>query len=702
MNLLSTLTDKNKRLFFAGILVITIIAYSSCINGYFIRGWDDGAYLFENDYLKALNGKNLKHIFTQEEQGNYHPLTMLSYAIEYQLFGMDNPVPYHINNLILHLLITSFVFYFIFLLTKNYFVSFITMLLFGIHPIHVESVAWISERKDLLYTLFYLLSIINYIKYTSDNSQKKYLYYSLIFFVISCLSKGMAVSLAGVIVLIDFFQNRKFDKNTIIEKLPFFAIAVFFGLLAVKMQGNSVQPDIPYTASERFRIVTYTVIAYFQKLIAPVNLCGFYPYPSKPENNTIASYFWFFPVAVAAIAALAFYSLKYTKIIFFSLGFFLITIFLVLQILPVGGASMADRYAYIPSIGFFLLMALAANAIVNFLKKNMPSIATIFYILFGMYLLWLPAKTFAYCKVWDGSLNFYADVLEKYPTCLLMHYNRGNELYKDNRFDEALVDFVYNMQLDPKDYKPIQMVGAVYVKQQKYREAIGYFNRVLSMNDTIFDAYNNRATAYAMLNIHDSALTDFNKALALRPTNPDAVGNRELLLKNMKATEESSVEGITEKIKNAPQDPKLYFQRGLQYYQRKEYDKALPDLDNAIKLDPVYADALYYRAIIYDMQNRGQEAIAEYTKLIKINPKYDGAYNNRGIEYGKSGRLDLALKDFEAVQANNPNDKDAIYNIGFTYHLLKQDDKACEYIRKAADMGHQQAKQALVDMCKGK
>ncbi|MGQ0829139.1 MAG: tetratricopeptide repeat protein [Bacteroidota bacterium] len=702
MSLVSTLTDKNKRLFFAGILVLTIIAYSSCINGDFIRGWDDGAYLFENDYLKALNGKNLKHIFTQEEQGNYHPLTMLSYAIEYQLFGMDNPVPYHINNLILHLLITAFVFYFIFLLTKNYFISFITMLLFGIHPIHVESVAWISERKDLLYTLFYLLSLINYIRYTSDNTQKKHLYYSLLFFVISCLSKGMAVSLAGVIVLIDFFQNRKFDKRTIIEKLPFFAIAVFFGLLAVKMQGSSVQPDIPYTASERFRIVTYTVIAYFQKLIAPVNLCGFYPYPSKPENNTIASYFWFFPVAVAAIAALAFYSLKYTRIIFFSLGFFLITIFLVLQILPVGGASMADRYAYIPSIGFFLLMAYTLDKLVIFLKKNMKSATTIVYILFGMYCLWLPAKTFAYCKVWDGSLNFYADVLAKYPTCLLMHYNRGNELYKDNRFDEALVDFVYNMQLDPKDYKPIQMVGAVYVKQQKYREAIGYFNRVLSMNDTIFDAYNNRATAYAMLNIHDSALTDFNKALALRPTNPDAVGNRALLLKNMKATEESSVESITEKIKKTPQDPKLYFQRGLQYYQRKEYDKALPDLDYAIKLDPVYTDALYYRAIIYDMQNRGEEAIAEYTKLIKINPKYDGAYNNRGIEYGKSGRLDLALKDFEAVQAINPEDKDAIYNIGFTYHLLKQSDKACEYIRKAADMGHQQAKQALIDMCKAK
>ncbi len=702
MSLSIALSDKNKRLMFAGILAITIIAYSSCIKGDFIRGWDDGAYLFENDYLHAFNTANLKHIFTQEEQGNYHPLTMLSYAVEYKLFGIDNPVPYHIDNLILHLLITSLVFYFIFLLTKNYFLSFAVMLLFGVHPIHVESVAWISERKDLLYTLFFLLSIINYIKYTSENSQKKYLLYSLAFFIVACLSKGMAVSLAGVVVLVDFFQNRKFDKKTIIEKIPFFAIAVFFGLLAVKMQGNSVQPVIPYTPSERFRIVTYTVIAYFQKLLAPVNLCGFYPYPSKPENNTIASYFWFFPTGVIVIAALAIYSLKYTKVIFFSLGFFLVTILLVLQILPVGGASMADRYAFVPSIGFFLLMAYGAKVTIDFLKRNMPAVTTIFYGLLGIYCLWFPVKTFSYCKVWDGSIKFYADVLAKYPTCLLMHYNRGNELYKQNKFDAALPDFVMNMQLDPLDYKPMQMIGAVYVKQQKYRQAIGYFNRVMKMNDTIFDAYNNRATAYAMLGINDSALSDFNRALQLRPENMDAQGNRELLLKNMKGAEENSIDGITQKITHDLQNPKLYFQRGLQLYQQKEYDKALSDYNSAIQLDSKYKDALYYRAIIYDMRNQSKEAITDYSKIISLDPKYEGAYNNRGIEYGKAGKLDMALKDFETIQTLNPTNKDAIYNIGFTYHLLRQDDKACEYIHKAAEMGHEQAKLALNDMCKGK
>jgi tetratricopeptide (TPR) repeat protein len=339
---------------------------------------------------------------------------------------------------------------------------------------------------------------------------------------------------------------------------------------------------------------------------------------------------------------------------------------------------------------------------VFYLKDKMSFAVKLIYVLFGAYCVWLPAKTYAYCKVWDGSLNFYADVLAQYPTCLLMRYNRGNELFKDNRFDEALVDFKFNMDMDPKDYKPIQMLGAVYVKQQKYRESIDYFNRVMAMNDTIFDAYNNRATAYAMLGINDSALADFDKALALRATNKDAIGNRALLIKNMAAAKESTIESTSKKIDSDPKNPTLYFQRGFQHYQKKEYDEALTDYNRAIKLDDNYADALYYRAIVFDMQNKAKEAITDYTKVIKINSKYEGAYNNRGIQYGKAGKLELALNDFIAVEKINPKDMNAIFNIGFTYHLLKQDDKACFYIHKAADMGHEQALKAKGDFCKGR
>ncbi len=702
MSFIKTLSDNNKRIVFVAIIIATILSYSGSLKNDFVKGWDDGTYLFENNYLYDLNAHNLKIIFSTEEQGNYHPLTMLSYAIEYKFAKLDSPVIYHIDNTILHLLITSLVFYLIFLLTNNYFISFGVMLLFGIHPVHVESVAWISERKDLLYTFFFLISLIFYIKYTSSETQKKYLYYSLGFFVIACLSKGMAVSLAPVVVLVDIFKGRKFDKNVIIEKIPFFILAFFFGVLAVKMQGNSVQPDIPYTISERFRIVNYTVIAYLQKLVVPTNLVGFYPYPAKPENNEIASYFWFFPLAVFAIIAGTIYSLKYTKVIFFSIGFFFVTIFLVLQILPVGGAIMADRYAYVPSIGFFMLAMYAVKMIVDYLNKNMKAVTNVFYVLLAVYVLWLPVKTYGYCKNWDGSIKFYASVLQEFPTCMIMRYNRGNEFFKAEKLEEALVDFKANMEIIPDDFKPIQMVGAIYVKQKKFREAINLFNKVFTMVDTNFDASNNRASAYGMLNINDSALIDFNKAVELRPYDVNARANRDLLVKNMKGGEENSIEGIAKKIKESPEKPELYTLLGRKYLETKEYNKAMENFDIAIKMDAKQEDAQYYKGTIYDSQNDLDNAILQYSKVLKLNAKNESALNSRGIANGKKGNLDLAIKDFEILKTVNPNNKDAFYNLGFCYHILKQDDKACPFIHRAAELGDEQAIKAMNDFCKGK
>ncbi|HVA97490.1 MAG TPA: tetratricopeptide repeat protein, partial [Bacteroidia bacterium] len=680
---LNILSDSRKRLLFAGILLLIVIAYSSGIHDDFLRGWDDGVYLFQNNYLYHLNFANFKYMLTHQEQGNYHPITMISYAIEYHFFGLSSPVPYHIDNLLLHIAITIFVFYFIFLLTKNYFLAFGVMLLFGIHPIHVESVTWISERKDLLYSFFYMLALINYLRYSST-SEKKYYRYSLILFVLSCLSKGMAVSLAGVIVVIDIFQNKKFDKKTIMDKVPYFALALLFGIIAVKAQGHSVQTNIPYTVSERFRIVNYTIIAFFQKLIAPINLCGFYPYPAKPDNQ-LESYYWLFPLATFAIAGFTIYSMRFTKKIFFCLGFFMASIIMVLQILPVGGACMADRYAYIPSIGFFLLMVYAAEFLWNYFQKNMP-VKFLLGIIAASYLLWLPINTYAYCKIWDGNFKFYDDVLQKYPLSTVMRYNRGRELYKLDKDEEAMKDFQFCMAAEPDDYKPVLMVGTEHYKLKQYRTAIGFYNKAISMNDTCFDAFNNRAVSYAMLHINDSALASFNKALQLRPNDKDAIGNRAILLKGSEGAQQTDT--LSQKIIADPKNPLLYYQRGLFYYQNKNYANAMADFNKALSLKNKYTDALYYRAIVEDAMNRPDDAMADYNKVIRIDPKYEEAYNNRGIEYGKAGKLDLALKDFKKVIEINPNNRDAYYNIGFTYHIMKEDDIACPYIKKAAEMGN--------------
>lgn len=696
-NIFKKLSVREKQVFL-GIIVVTLLVFAPAMNNDFLRGWDDGAYLFDNQDVLTLDVKSVLHMFTSSEQGNYHPFTELSYSIEHALFG-HNPIPFHITNLLLHLANTALVFFLVFFLTNNKLLSFITMYLFGVHTIHVESVVWISERKDVLYTFFFLLSLISYIQYRKQPDSKHYRN-AIIFFICSCFSKGMAVSLPVALVLIDYFQKRKYDKPFFTDKIPFFLIALVFGGGAFLAQGKAVQLENVFGPMDRFLVVNYNIITYLWKMVAPLNLCGFYPYPYV-SGQAIEWYFWLYPVGVALLAVIVLYSMKRTRVVAFCLGFFLVTVFLVLQIIAVGGASMADRYAYVPSIGFFLLMAYGIKYAIDYLNRNMKGLTMIFYIALGAYGLWLPYRTYDYSKVWDGNFKFYSSVLEQYPNLSMMVYNRALDLYKQKRYDEAVKDYDYALQLKPKDYMPHLMKGIIAHEHKQHREAIGYFNKVMAINDTCFDAYNNRALSYALLNINDSALADFNKALELRPDDKDAKGNRELLLNTMGA-QGPSIEEFTKKIEKDPTDTKLWYERGGAYMLKKEYDKAIADFNEALRLKPDNDDALYQRGCAYDNKGMLAEGIADFTNILNRNPKNEGAFNYRGIMYGKSGKFDLAIADFEKAMAINPKGKDAYYNLGLAYHIMQQDDKACPYIRKAAELGDEQAKRAMLDFCKGK
>lgn len=219
-------------------LVITFIVLSPCLQNKFTN-LDDTQYVVENSVIKELNVENLKTIFSEQFVGNYQPITMLSYMVEYKLWGL-NPFGYHLMNLLFHLLGTLFVFLIIKKLSGNDLIAFITSLLFGIHPLHVESVAWIAERKDVLYGFYFLWALYLYILHTKQEKQfSKYFLFSLILFVLALLSKAQAVVLPVGFFAVDFLMKRKFTKKIILEKIPFFVLAVAFGLLAIKVQGKA-------------------------------------------------------------------------------------------------------------------------------------------------------------------------------------------------------------------------------------------------------------------------------------------------------------------------------------------------------------------------------------------------------------------------------------------------------------------------------
>jgi len=218
----------------AFILIATLISLYPNLNNEFVN-WDDIIYVMNNDLIRSFSFDNFWKIFSSFYMGNYHPLPLLSFAFDYSIFEMD-PFGYHLHNLILHLVNVGLVYFFAWhILNKQTIPSLVIALLFGIHPMHVESVAWISERKDLLYTTWYLLGLIAYVFYIKT-SQRKYILWTLIAFLLSLLSKAQAVTFPLILLLLDYFYSRKFTRLVILEKAPFFALALVFGLIAIYAQ----------------------------------------------------------------------------------------------------------------------------------------------------------------------------------------------------------------------------------------------------------------------------------------------------------------------------------------------------------------------------------------------------------------------------------------------------------------------------------
>jgi protein O-mannosyl-transferase len=334
----------------AAIIIITFIAYIPAIHNE-LTNWDDNTYIVNNSRLGDFSPEATGKVFSSFFQGNYHPVTLLSLGIDYKI-GRNNPVVYHSSNIFLHIVNSLLVLWFLYALTGDLRIAFVSALLFGVHTVHVESVAWVSERKDLLYTAFFLASVICYVKYVVHNRITLYVF-SFILFCLSALSKGQAVSLPLTIIAIDALMRKNLRPGkSIAEKAPFFLAGLAFGIVAVVAQhSEGAVKEVPLI--DRIPVACYGFSHYILKLFLPAHLSAFYPYPSV-SAAVIPPTFWLYLLPVMAIAGLFYFWLKKgDAVAAFGVAFFTINIFFVLQLFPVGRAIMADRYTYLPSAGFF-------------------------------------------------------------------------------------------------------------------------------------------------------------------------------------------------------------------------------------------------------------------------------------------------------------------------------------------------------------
>ena len=437
----------NRRTALAAVLLLALFAfYPSLENGF--TNWDDGNYLLENPLVRSLAPANVAHIFTRLHSGLYKPLVIFSFAVEYHFFGY-NPLVYHVVNLAFHLANCALVFFIVERLSVGFGVAFITALLFGIHPMHVESVAWVSERKDMLYSFFFLLSFWLYLRYRASGSKKGY-WCAVCAFVLSLISKPFGVALPLLLLLTDWLQNRPRDRGFWLDKLPFFALAGALGGLAfftVKSAGVLFDRTA-LCLLDKFQILSYSFLFYSAKALFPVGLSVVYPYPVRDASGAYPFEYAFAPLLLMVVLSAAFYLLRKNRVSLYGLLFFIVTLIPGLQWLPAAPSVAMDHYSYIPYIGFF--MALSAPTL-GWLENRSLALRRWGVLLFMVVLVGLVAQARARCAVWKDSCVLWSDMLEKYRKPVA-YVNRAVCLIERGEYGAALSDIEKALALNPEHY----------------------------------------------------------------------------------------------------------------------------------------------------------------------------------------------------------------------------------------------------------
>jgi tetratricopeptide (TPR) repeat protein len=584
-------------LWLGAILVLTFVVYLPSLDNDFTN-WDDNFYVTENPILQS---GDLGRLVTTPLGGNHHPLTMLSLALNYRMSGLE-AASYHWLSLLLHLANTALVFRFVWALSGGRpWTSVVTSLFFGIHPMHVESVAWISERKDVLYALFYLLGLLAYLRYLR-RERIAWLGAALAAFVLSAASKPAAVVFPLALLAIDWFRGRPLRGRALVEKAPFFAVSAAVGLITLQAQRATGAITEAWGPFQKLLFAAYGIAVYFAKLFLPIRLSALYPYPPLAAGGIGPEYYAALAVVAVGLPALVL-AFRRSRVVLFGLLFFFINIVLVLQFFAVGGAVLAERYTYLPYIGLFLALAWWLDeppGARTFGARAKPVLAAILLLLLPLSLV----QTWRRCDVWKNSETLWNDAIAKYPGRIADAYNdRGLYYHQQKRFAEALADFDRAVAINARTPKLWFNRAITQATMGQGDSAIASFDRGIALAPDDASAHNNRGAARFGAGDLAGAIEDYNRAIDLDPRLRDAYANR-ALARIRTANLDGAVADARRALELAPGHPAAYVQHGLiavAFAQMGLPREAIPEFDAAIQGAPPGEDLLrgyyYYRGL---------------------------------------------------------------------------------------------------------
>ncbi len=604
-----TATKNGQKGLILALLLVAFAIYAPSIQYDFVN-WDDFQNVKENTDVRDISWEGIKDIFTPTVMANYNPLPIFTFALEHHFFGM-NPAVFHLNNILLHLVSVFLVFLISLRLGFNQPVALFTAGLFALHPMRVESVVWITERKDVLYAAFFFGSILSYLRY-KKNTSGKWLFYglSLTFFVVALFAKIQAVSLPLALLALDYLERRLWKWSDLLEKVPYFLGSLVFGLVGIYFlsEGESLDAGQSFSFIERLFIGGLSYLVYVIKVIFPYPMSPLYPYPAMLDWTFYAGTF-------ISLCLVVFLFLKRNKkkwhILFSGFLFYTVNVVFVLQILGAGQGFLADRFTYVPYFGLFL----AASYYLNKWIQPKASSAFKFYAVGGVILFVYALWNFSHHGIWKNGETLWTHVLSHYPNSHTAWSNRGQWRRDNEKYQAALQDYSRSLQLESEQGNIYNGRGKLYFDMGQTEKALKDFNRGVQLVEDNAELWVNRGVAYASKGQFNRALKDLNRGLEVDPDLPNG-----------------------------------YLNRSLVHFKTGNYQNAIVDYDKYLEYEPSNAEIWYEKGLAFRAMDKEAEAVECFDRALELgsNPLF---YLERSKAQRALGNISEANKDMKRYNA---------------------------------------------------
>ncbi|HWX23235.1 MAG TPA: tetratricopeptide repeat protein [Candidatus Binatia bacterium] len=615
-------------------------------------GLDDGTYVTSNLHVQAgLSWENLKWAFTTSEASNWHPLTWLSHMLDCQLFGL-NARGHHLTSVLLHGMNTVLLFLVLARMTHAARRSLFVAALFGLHPLRVESVAWVAERKDVLSTFFLLLTIWAYVRYVekskgqgpkskvqglkstvhgpqstvhSPNHVPLYYILSLVFFALGLMAKPMLVTLPFVLLLLDYWplgrlqlSTSNFQLSTLLDKAPFFLLAAGSSAVTYLVQKQagamSMIAHLPFSARLENALVAYC--RYLGKCFWPVNLSIIYAHPGYwPVGTVVLSV-----LVLTAISILVLARRRESPYLLVGWLWFLGTLVPAIGLVQVGHQSMADRYTYVPLVGIFIMVTWTGLADAWRRPFSFRVSSCVFVVVLAVCAL----LTIRQARYWQSSETLFRHAVEVEPSNYLAHGNLGNALQRQGLLSEALAEYRAVLRLKPDDVNTLNGLGSLLMNLGSVDQAIALFQQALRQMPEFAEAHNNLAFALQKQGRLDEAAHEYEAALR---TNPDDYRIRlnlaALLLKQGKV--EPTIAQLRAALRSRPDDIITRKSLGSLLFNNGRVEEALDQFQEAARTQPNDPEAQANLGIALSKQGRREEAVVHLTHALQLRPDYPEA-----------------------------------------------------------------------------